>query len=169
MFSDSKRARRCLELVGLAFVIVTATAAAASGRQQVSVTVTSPAQNAIVAGTVVIEASAVDNSGPKRTRGITAVDYSVDGNPLGRVTQGPPWSQTWDTTRVSNGDHSIVATAWDSDGNSASSSVGVVVRNTVADATPPSVTVTAPVAGATVVGTTMLSASASDAVGVTQV
>ena len=84
-------------------------------------TVTSPAQGAIVAGTVVLDGQRSTTAERSGRAGSKRVEYSVDGNAR-RVTQGPPGRRRG-TPRVSNGDHSIVATAWDADGNTASSSV----------------------------------------------
>ena len=70
------------------------------------------------------------------------------------------------TTLVSNGTHSLSAVARDTSGNVTTSVlVPVIVTNGV-DATPPTVSITAPAAGATISGAVTVSAAASDDVGV---
>src|SRR6185503_19339035 len=77
-------------------------------------------------------------------------------------------SASWNTTTVANGSHSLTARARDAAGNSTmSTAVTVTVSNAPpADTTPPTVSITSPASGATVSGTTTVSASASDNVGV---
>src|SRR3989441_3478656 len=70
----------------------------------------------------------------------------------------------WDTTTASNASHTLTAVARDAAGNTATAAtVTVTVFN---DTTPPTVSLTAPAGGATVSGTTTISANASDNVGV---
>ena len=75
---------------------------------------------------------------------------------------------SWNTTSFSNGTHTVTATARDAAGNVASATVTVTVSNqgVPTDTTPPIVAVSAPAGGATVSGTTTVSATASDNVGV---
>src|SRR5207245_2951224 len=75
-----------------------------------------------------------------------------------------PSSVSWTTVGTANGSHSLTAVARDAAGNvTTSAAVTVTVSN---DTTPPSVSVTAPVGGASVSGTVSITASASDNVGV---
>src|SRR2546425_6604985 len=70
----------------------------------------------------------------------------------------------WDTTTASNASHTLTAVARDAAGNTATgAAITVTVFN---DTTPPTVSLTAPAGGATVSGTTTISANASDNVGV---
>ena len=66
------------------------------------------------------------------------------------------------------GSHTITATAYDAAGNSSVATVSVTMP-TPADTTKPSVSITAPGAGASVTGPVALAASASDNVGVSRV
>jgi hypothetical protein len=119
-----------------------------------SVTLTSPNQGATVRGSVPLAATASDD------HGVSVVDFSVDGARVGSDTDpagGFTW--TWDSTSVPDGSHTITATATDSIGQRSSDSRSVTVDN--AD-DPPTVTVTAPAAGAYVSGTIELRATASD-------
>src|SRR5437773_1227606 len=88
---------------------------------------------------------------------------------LARVNPGvedttAPYSVSWNTTTASNGSHTLTAVARDAAGNrTTSAAVTVTVFN---DTTPPTVSITSPVSGATVGGTTSVTANASDNVGV---
>jgi hypothetical protein len=115
---------------------------------------TSPNQGATVQGPVSLEATASDD------HGVSVVDFSVDGAPVGSDTDpAGDFTWTWDSTSVPDGSHTITATATDSIGQRSSDSRSVTVAN-VDD--PPTVTVTAPAAGAYVSGTIELRATASD-------
>jgi hypothetical protein len=72
------------------------------------------------------------------------------------------YSVSWDSTKSANGTHALTAVARDAAGNSAVSSVVSIVVNN-ADATAPTVSIQAPLAGATVSGSaTAITASAAD-------
>src|SRR5581483_5867224 len=76
-----------------------------------------------------------------------------------------PYSVSWDTTPLGNGVHHLSAVARDTSGNfKTSSAVAVTVDNP--DTVNPTVSMTAPVDGATINGLVSLSADASDDVGV---
>ena len=64
---------------------------------------------------------------------ITSVQFVVDGQSLATINgAGPSFSTNWNTAAVSNGNHTIGATATDSNGHSKSTSVTVSVSNVVA-------------------------------------
>src|SRR5262249_19851960 len=127
-----------------------------------TVTLTAPANGATLSGTVGISADASDNVG------VAGVQFLLDDAPLGGEDTASPFAASWDTTAVANGTHILKARARDAAGNvTVSAGVSVSVFNV--DATPPSVTLTAPADGATVSGTVTVSANASDNVGVTGV
>ncbi|MBA2384167.1 MAG: hypothetical protein H0V68_05835 [Actinobacteria bacterium] len=131
-----------------------------------AVAVTSPAAGTTVSETVTLNVSASDK------RGVVEVDYYVDGGLVEQDTSGPDWSQAWNSAGVADGSHSLVAKARDAAGNwGTSAAVSFAVHNaaTASDTTAPSVSVTAPLAGATVSAVTALTAIASDAAGVMQV
>ena len=129
-----------------------------------STSITAPADGATVSGTATVTASASDNIG------VTSVEFYVDGV-LAATDNSAPYSYSWNTTTVADGSHSLSSKAYDAAGNSGSSaSISVTVDNSVpADTTAPTTSITAPSGGATVSGTTTVSASASDNVGVTSV
>lgn len=128
-----------------------------------TVVMAAPLDGATVAGTAVVDVSASDDVG------VVKVDLYVDG--VFFVTDtASPYSFAWDTSALANGSHTLHAVASDAAGNSASTTpVSVTVSNAPPDTTLPTVSIGAPAAGATVSGTTTVSASASDNVGVTKV
>jgi chitodextrinase len=90
-----------------------------------SVSLTGLASNAIVRGSgVTVNASSSDNVG------LAAVQFLLDGQPLGQEDTVAPYSLMWNTTTVSDGMHQISARARDVAGNTAvSGSVSIRVDN----------------------------------------
>jgi subtilisin family serine protease len=118
-----------------------------------TVEVTAPAEGATVAGTIPITASASDN------RGVTKVEFYL-GTTLIMTDTSVPYTFNYNTRQQANGDKVITAKAYDAMGNvGVSAPVNVVFDN---DFTAPTVEVTAPAHGTTVMGTITLSATASD-------
>lgn len=122
-----------------------------------AVTLTSPADGALLSGTIVVSASASDNVA------VTGVRFLLGGGALGAEDTAAPYELALDTTKVANGSHTLTAVARDRSGNETAASVRVTVSN---DLTAPTVTVTSPVAGATASGVVTLTATAADDVGV---
>jgi hypothetical protein len=104
------------------FTIATTTTDAAP-----SVSITAPGGGASVSGSVGITAGATDD------KGVTQVQFFVDGNSIGVDRDGSNgWALTWTTTAVANGTHALTATATDTIGQSTTSSpVSVTVNNPV--------------------------------------
>lgn len=124
---------------------------------------TAPLYGASVSGMAVVDVTADDNVG------VVRVDLYLDGTFFVSDTSAP-YSFAWDTTTIPNGTHTLLAVASDAANNSASTaSITVTVSNTPPDTTPPVVSIAAPMAGATVSGTTAVSATATDNVGVVKV
>jgi hypothetical protein len=92
--------------------VATATAADTTGP---SVTAGGIAPGAAVSGVVNLTADASDPSG------VTAVKWYVDGAEVQWDGDGAPWSDTWDSRSVGNGQHSLFAKARDAKGNWATS------------------------------------------------
>lgn len=135
-------------------------AAGGGDTQPPSTAITAPANGATVSGTVSVTASASDDTG------VTAVEFWLDGA-LQSTDTTSPYSWSWDTTASANGAHSLVSKAYDAANNAgASAAVSVTVDN---DTTAPTTSITAPANGATVSGTTAVTASATDNVAVTSV
>ena len=128
-----------------------------------TVTLDSPSQGGTVSGTAVVAMTASDDVG------VTKVDLYVDGV-FFVSDSATPYSMTWDTSALPNGSHTLQAVATDAAHNSASTpTITVTVSNTPPDTTPPTVSIGAPAAGATVSGTATVSAGASDNVAVAKV
>lgn len=126
--------------------------------------ITAPSAGATVSGTTNVTASASDNVG------VTKVEFYVDGA-LASTDTSAPYSFSWNTTAAADGSHSLSSKAYDGAGNvGTSASVSVTVNNSVpADTTAPTTAITSPASGATVSGSVNVTASANDAVGVTNV
>lgn len=125
--------------------------------------ITAPANGATVSGTVSVTATASDNVG------VTKVEFYLDGV-LQSTDTTSPYAWSWNTTTATNATHSLTAKAYDAANNiGTSTAVSVTVNNVGGDTTPPTVSITAPVNGATVSGTVSVTANASDNVGVTKV
>ncbi len=78
-----------------------------------AVTMTSPLTNP-VSGVITVAATATDDTA------VTGVQFLLDGTPLGPELPGGSsgvYSRSWDTTTISNGAHSLTATARDAAGN----------------------------------------------------
>jgi hypothetical protein len=128
-----------------------------------TVSLTAPGNSATVSGNVTIAASASDNVGVSR------VEFYGNGVLLS-ATNVAPYSYNWNTTLVANGSYTLVAKSYDTAGNvGQSGNVTVIVNNPVPDTIAPTVSISAPVNSATVSGTTSITSSASDNVGVTKV
>ena len=88
-----------------------------------TVALTSPAEGAVVAGTVAVTADAGDD------HGVVKVEFFVDGVLVG-VDTATPYGWTWDTTTEADGSHVVKAVATDTVGQTAEDASGVTVRNT---------------------------------------
>ena len=89
-----------------------------------SVSVTSPGAGATVSGALNVAASASDN------RGVSGVQFKLDGQDLGAEDTSAPYSVSWNTTTSTDGAHTLTAVARDAAGNSATSQVvSVTVDN----------------------------------------
>lgn len=124
-----------------------------------TVSLTAPGEGELVAGTVLVSATASDNASS------VSVQFAVDGAVIA-TAHSAPHQVSWNSRSLTNGVHTLTATATDGQGNTASSSRQVVVDN---DVTPPVVAISAPAAGSVVEGTVTLTADASDDRGVTKV
>lgn len=124
-----------------------------------TVSLTSPADGAIVGGTVTIAASAADNIG------VSKVEFYLNPatiNTLLCTDSMAPYECAWDTTTLAEGAYTLQAKAIDlSNVEGVSATVTVIVDNT-----PPSANITYPVDGAVVSGIITVTANAGDARGV---
>ncbi len=120
--------------------------------QSPTASVTAPAAGTSISSgtTTPITVSATDNTG------VSSVAIYVD-NALKTTLTASPFTYSWNTTGLSLGNHTIYAIAKDAYGNSVTSSTITV---SVADKTPPTVSLTAP--ASPVKGTVTLNATAAD-------
>jgi chitodextrinase len=99
-----------------------------------TVSMTAPANGATVSNTVTVSANASDNVA------VASVQFQLDNVNLGSADTVAPYTYSWDTTKSTNGSHTLRAIATDTSNNSTTSaSVTVTVNNGPADTTPPSV------------------------------
>jgi O-glycosyl hydrolase len=125
------------------------------------VSLTNPGPGTTVSGTITVSAGAYANAG------ITKVQFKLDGANLGPALSAGPYTYSWNTSTVANGNHTLTAVATDANGNSTTSApVTVTVSNGVSG---PSVSITSPTNGATVSSTITVSANASSSVGISSV
>ncbi|MGH7995576.1 MAG: Ig-like domain-containing protein [Opitutaceae bacterium] len=89
-----------------------------------TVSITAPADQSEVSGTVSVTADASDNVA------VASVQFQLDGVNLGSAITTAPYSLSWDTTAASNGSHTLTAIATDTSNNqTTSSAVTVTVNN----------------------------------------
>ncbi len=129
-----------------------------------SVSITSPANGASVAGTINITVNASDNVGVK------SVSLSIDGGSSVTTSSAAPFTNAWNSGTVANGTHTLTVTASDAAGNKTSSSIQVSVNNVApGDIISPTVTVVSPTDQSSVTGTVTVNMSATDNVAVSSV
>jgi len=124
-----------------------------------TVVLTAPAPGAVLGGDVALTATASDD------RGISRVSWYASGRLVGS-SYSPPYAYAWRTRDDPNGPSRLVARAVDGSGNVAEAEIQVSVLN---DRAAPQVTLASPLAGATLTGSAVLTATATDDVGVTRV
>jgi hypothetical protein len=88
-----------------------------------SVAITSPLNGAIVAGTILLSATASDDEA------ISHVSFYLDGSTLLGTDTAAPYEVNWDSTSAAEGTHTITALATDSANQTASHAVNVLVDN----------------------------------------
>jgi hypothetical protein len=119
-----------------------------------TVNISAPTNGANLSGgsTVTVSVTATDADA------VSSVDVYIDGAKATTLTSSP-YNYSWNTTGLSLGSHTIQAKASDPSGNLGSSSIFTV---TLADQTPPTVSITAPSASSTLKGSVTVSATAND-------
>ncbi len=87
---------------------------------------------------------------------MAGVQFKLDGANLGAEVIAAPYVTLWNTTLSASGTHVLSAVARDTVGNIGTATpVYVTVLN---DTTPPSISITAPASGSSVVGTVTVAA-----------
>ncbi len=132
-----------------------------AGSSPPTISITTPANGATVGGTVSISANAASSAG------ISSVQFQLDGANLNTpvTIAGSSYSVSWDTTAVANRAHSISALASDAAGNTASSSISLVVANAAVISAVAAGAITS--TGATITWTTNQAADSQAAYGTT--
>lgn len=125
--------------------------------------ISAPLNGETLSGAVTIAVSASDNLGVAR------VEFLIDGLLAGSDTASP-YTFSWNSAAVANGQHTLQARAVDAAGNvGTSSAIVVTVAGGVEDTTAPTVNLVFPGDGATIGGTVTLAADANDDYGVARV
>jgi len=127
-----------------------------------AVALTQPADGSTASGSITISATASD------INDIAMVEFTLDGSILLGTTITAPYELQWDTSGTSNGPHTVTAKAYDRAGNTTMSASRTVTVQSP-DSVLPTVSLTAPLNGASLRGTIQTSATASDDIGVTKV
>lgn len=120
-----------------------------------SITLTAPANGAVVAGTVDLTASTAVTGG---------VQFLLDGLPLGGIVSTMPYDFPWSTATVANGSHWLAVQTTDLNGRIGTSAVvTVTVSNGAgADTLPPVVAVIDPAQGEVVSASVVIGATVAD-------
>jgi len=122
-----------------------------------TVSITEPANNAVVGGLVTIKVTVND------ANGIDKVEFYIDNTLLGSDASSP-YEITWDTKSYSDGNYTITVKAIDKAGNTSQTSITVRVDNTA-----PFVSIINPVDGSYVKGTITIQATATSQLGVSKI
>jgi len=96
------------------------------------VVITNPQNGETVAGIVTIQVSVTERN-KKAPSGIQKVEFYIDGSKVGEDTSSP-YEYNWNTTTVSNGNHTIMAKAYDNANNIGTASITVNVQNPTSQA-----------------------------------
>ncbi len=150
--------------INAARAVAAAKAAVTVDSQAPTVAIVSP--GATVTGIVSVTVSAADNIGVNRVE-------LYAGGVLVASDIAAPYSFSFDSSTRADGATTLIAKAYDTAGNVASSSTNITIANNTAiraaDTTPPAVSIGNPVNGAKVSGNVGISLSASDNVAVASV
>jgi hypothetical protein len=127
-----------------------------------TVSITAPTNGATVSGTTTVSVISADNVG------VVSNNLFIDGVSTASLGTSSPVAFIWNTAPLAGGVYTLYAVAKDALGNTATSSaVSVTVQNETADDTmAPVVSITSPINGAMVYGTTTVSVNASDTIGI---
>jgi thermitase len=142
--------------INAARAVAAAKAAVTADTLAPTVAITSP--GATVKGIVAVSAAASDNVGVNR------VELYAGGVLVGTDTVAP-YGFSWNSATRADGATTLVAKAYDTAGNAASSTVNVTVANNTVgttDVTPPVLAIAHPLNGVTVGGTVGITVTASD-------
>ncbi|HET6615299.1 MAG TPA: Ig-like domain-containing protein, partial [Dehalococcoidia bacterium] len=122
--------------------------------------ISSPADGAVISGSVPFIATATDNLGVRKAR------FWIDATYLG-YDNWQPYTKALDTSLYANGSHTLRVEAVDQAGNTVVATIAVTIVN--ADTVAPSASIVSPSDGGTVSGVVTFTASASDNVAIDKV
>jgi hypothetical protein len=88
-----------------------------------TVSMTAPANGAVVAGNITLSANATDNNG------VVGLQFLLDGANLGAELTTGPYSVVWNSTPTANGPHTLGARARDAAGNTTTNTINVTLAN----------------------------------------
>lgn len=128
-------------------------------------TINSPTSEQTVSGIATISGTASDPDGDTQ---LVKVEVRVDSGLWLTTTGTTSWSYSWDTTTVSDGQHTIYVRAYDGTNYSTVKSVTVTVNQAYVNQAP-TVTISSPTSGETVKSTVIVSGGASDPDGVVSI
>jgi hypothetical protein len=123
-----------------------------------TVSLTAPASGASLSGTVTLQASAAATAPAT----VSAVQFLLDGQPLGSPVTSTPYTFNWTVGSTSLGSHTLSARATDSNGNVATApgtTVNVVSGGPPPPPNNPTVSITNPVPGEVVSGSVPVAAT----------
>ena len=121
-----------------------------------------PSANSVISGLVSISGTASD---PVK---LVSVDVAIDGGSPATPQGKESWLYSLDTTRLTNGSHTITARATNTFGLVTVVTIAVTVSNG-ASSQPPTISIAQPASGATVSGTASIQGTAADAAALSSV
>jgi hypothetical protein len=92
-----------------------------------TVSLTAPSNNATVSGSSVTLTTSNSDAGS----GIASIQFKLDGTNIGSSGTTNPYTITWDSTSATNASHTLQAVAEDTAGNYATSSINIIIDNTI--------------------------------------
>ncbi len=132
-------------------------ASGASDTVAPTISILSPAANAVLTGTISLAAAATDNVA------VSKVEYFLNSDSLGLAAKsGDFWQLSFNSKSKQNGAYSLKATACDQSNNCQDAAENISINNQAVDSTPPAVNITSPTNGQTVSGTINFSADITD-------
>jgi hypothetical protein len=126
-------------------------------------TLTGPSSGTTVSGVTTLSANATD------AVVVTNVQFLLNGSPIGAPVSAAPYTLTWDSRTVPNGTYTLAVLATNGAGLSTTSAAVTITVNNATSTVPPTVAVTNPPSGTFASGLTVLTADASDPIGVKSV
>ncbi len=129
----------------------------------ISIEIEYPHNNSIVNGTIEIKGKAVSD------KPIEKIEIKIDFSSWITINGGEDWSYLWDTTKVSNGLHTIYARGYNGYSYSNIKSIQVTVKNTIIEENqPPIVEISFPLSGTKISGVIYIIGTAYDIDGIIQ-